>query len=222
MAEGKKFSGDARYEKKLGAAGNRFHLREANQNASTAAPLTLEADESFPGRDSAKAAIDKVASQMNGMTKGTYDVVAAVDKAANAGDWSAAKTSATMSLLNLRADQGHDKELHEDATAIYAENNETQEFEEMPPSWYTALTCAEETATALAHRHLIGKIVGWDQSAYDALTRAWRSAVGPIHPDDSDRIPESWIRRPVTNMEKALSQTQAIQDYDEAAARRRF
>lgn len=39
-------------------------------------------------------------------------------------------------------------------------------------------------ALALVVRHLIGAH-GLTQAHYDVLTRAWRTAIGPIHPDDA-------------------------------------
>ncbi len=45
---------------------------------------------------------------------------------------------------------------------------------------------AGDAALALVSRDLIGHHPGWGQGAYDLLTGPWRSAIGPIHPDDDD------------------------------------
>ena len=47
-----------------------------------------------------------------------------------------------------------------------------------------ALNAALNAALALLCRDLIGQYPGWDQDAYDLLTGPWRTAIGPIHPDD--------------------------------------
>ena len=43
---------------------------------------------------------------------------------------------------------------------------------------------AGTTAVALVVRDLIDEATEWNQAAYDVLTRPWRWAIGPIHPDD--------------------------------------
>ena len=43
---------------------------------------------------------------------------------------------------------------------------------------------ARDAAVALLCRDLIGQHDGWDQAAYDRLTGPWRTAIGPVHPDD--------------------------------------
>ncbi len=47
-----------------------------------------------------------------------------------------------------------------------------------------AARVADTTAVALVVRDLIEEGTPWDQAAYDVLTRPWRWAIGPIHPDD--------------------------------------
>ena len=42
-----------------------------------------------------------------------------------------------------------------------------------------------DTACALVVRDLIGQR-GFTQEQYDLLTGAWRTVIGPIHPDDKD------------------------------------
>ena len=51
---------------------------------------------------------------------------------------------------------------------------------------YAARGAARDTACALVARDLIGQY-GFTQEQYDLLTGAWRTTIGPIHPDDKDR-----------------------------------
>ena len=57
-------------------------------------------------------------------------------------------------------------------------------------AWDTARAAAWDTARAAARalvvRDLTGHHPGWNQGEYDLLTGPWRSAIGPIHPDDDD------------------------------------
>lgn len=53
-------------------------------------------------------------------------------------------------------------------------------------AWGAARGAARDVACALVARDLIGQHDGWDRMAYDLLTRTWRRAIGPIHPDDED------------------------------------
>lgn len=51
---------------------------------------------------------------------------------------------------------------------------------------------SRRTALALLYRDRIDDSSdNWTQDHYDHLTRAWREAIGPIHPDDKER-PASW------------------------------
>lgn len=59
---------------------------------------------------------------------------------------------------------------------------------------------ARRTALALFYRDRIDDSSGgWTQDHYDHVTRAWREAIGPIHPDDEVR-PASWDRTQHTAM----------------------
>jgi len=49
-----------------------------------------------------------------------------------------------------------------------------------------AWDAARAAAGALVVRGLIKPGASWDRSAYDALTKPWRTVIGPIHPDDED------------------------------------
>lgn len=49
----------------------------------------------------------------------------------------------------------------------------------------TSRVAAVDAARALVVRDLIGQH-GFTQEHYDLLTRPWRTAIGPIHPDDED------------------------------------
>lgn len=49
-------------------------------------------------------------------------------------------------------------------------------------SWDAAVTAVGDAALALVVRDLI------TQEHYDALTRQWRTIIGPIHPDDNDFV----------------------------------
>lgn len=52
--------------------------------------------------------------------------------------------------------------------------------------WEQCHSCAYGAEiTALAARDLIGTTPGWTREAYDRLTRPWRAAFGPVHPDDT-------------------------------------
>lgn len=53
------------------------------------------------------------------------------------------------------------------------------------PAHPTARCAATDALTALHTRDLIGTVNGWDQAAYDALTRPWVAVVGNVHPDDA-------------------------------------
>ena len=52
-------------------------------------------------------------------------------------------------------------------------------------AWYAAWGAARGAACALVVRDLIGQR-GFTQEQYDLLTGAWRTVIGPIHPDDTD------------------------------------
>ena len=62
-------------------------------------------------------------------------------------------------------------------------------------AWYAALGtawgAARDATLAIVSRDLIGQYPGWDQAAYDLLTGPWRTAIGPIHPDDAPPVSDS-------------------------------
>jgi len=51
-------------------------------------------------------------------------------------------------------------------------------------AWYAARYAAWYAAVALVSRDLIGHHPGWDQAAYDRLTRPWANTIGEVHPND--------------------------------------
>ena len=51
--------------------------------------------------------------------------------------------------------------------------------------WDADRRAVGDTACALVVRDLIGQY-GFTQDHYDLLTGAWRTVIGPIHPDDKD------------------------------------
>lgn len=62
---------------------------------------------------------------------------------------------------------------------------------------------ARRTALALLYRDRIDDSSdNWTQDHYDHLTRAWREAIGPVHPDDEER-PASWDTTQHTAMSPA-------------------
>ena len=62
---------------------------------------------------------------------------------------------------------------------------------------------SRRTALALLYRDRIDDASdNWTQDHYDHLTRAWREAIGPVHPDDAER-PASWDSTQHTAMSPA-------------------
>lgn len=73
---------------------------------------------------------------------------------------------------------------------------------------------AQRTAAALYFRDRIGDDPNWTQEAYDHITRPYREAVGPIHPDD-EQTPASWALRQHT----VLSPARKYEGYSAPALR---
>lgn len=62
---------------------------------------------------------------------------------------------------------------------------------------------SRRTALAVFYRDRIDDSSdNWTQDHYDHLTRAWREAIGPVHPDDEER-PKSWDATQHTAMSPA-------------------
>ena len=53
---------------------------------------------------------------------------------------------------------------------------------------------AQRTAAAVYFRDRIGENDAWTQEAYDHMTRPYREAIGPVHPEDEEK-PASWADR---------------------------
>ena len=51
---------------------------------------------------------------------------------------------------------------------------------------YAAAAASLAASLALVVRDLIKPGISWNKSAYDALTKPWRTVIGPIHLDDED------------------------------------
>jgi hypothetical protein len=77
------------------------------------------------------------------------------------------------------------------------------------------LAVTRQTALALFYRNRIDDSSDdWTQDHYDHVTRAWREAVGPIHPDDEAR-PASWDATQHT----AMSPARKYEDYSDKELR---
>lgn len=105
---------------------------------------------------------------------------------------------------------------HDDSTAQHPEARLREMLDESSDDQLRALTrvgmmdderyeqeIARRTALALLYRDRIDDSSdNWTQDHYDHLTRAWREAIGPVHPDDEER-PKSWDTTQHTAMSPA-------------------
>lgn len=73
---------------------------------------------------------------------------------------------------------------------------------------------AQRAAAAVYFRDRIGERPGWTQEAYDHMTRPYREAIGPVHPDD-EATPASWAQRQHT----VLSAERKYEGYSLASLR---
>jgi hypothetical protein len=90
--------------------------------------------------------------------------------AARDATWSAARTAAWVAAKNAAR-----------SAAWVAAKNAARAAAARDATW--------DAAAGLVVRDLIGEH-GFTQERYDLLTRAWRSAIGPIHPDDAPIVSE--------------------------------
>ena len=162
--------------------------------------------------------IAAIATQMRHVTEAQIADVSMIRTTLSEGAWSRDRSNATTALFNLSPDDGQDEDLDDTARELYAERIAAyaHRVNDQPTEWYATLSAAEEAARALANRHLIGAVEGWDQDAYDTLTRAWSTVFGPVHPDD-DISPESWAKRPLSTEEVQSLSPATLTRYTEVA-----
>jgi hypothetical protein len=123
--------------------------------------------------------------------QGELILAAVVDQAIPAFEDEAESWQAAAAAYHAEADRLHTMPgTHALQDAQYAAGMALAEVGADSYWWESATGCVwGSELLALAARDLLGTVEGWDQDAYDLLTRAWRRAFpGPLHPQDTEPI----------------------------------